>query len=181
MIEPKSGLAILLACAALSFNAPVFSIGMTLAQAASVPASAGNDPDKAKLIDLWLPGDPGQRMNIRGRVTALDGTPVAGASIYIRQADGNGEYIDRYSATIESDHKGRFQFGSVVPGQYYGVKHVHLWVTHEAHQSLDTEILFKGDPNLADADAPNAIFLEEATVNDETILYGRFDIMLVPD
>ena len=55
MIEPKSGLAILLACAALSFNAPVFGIGMTLAQAASVPASAGNDPDKAKLIDLWLP------------------------------------------------------------------------------------------------------------------------------
>ena len=181
MIQLRYGLVALLACTALSFNPGAFAAGMMLAQAASTPASGDSNSDKAKLVDLWLPGDPGQRMNIRGRVTALDGTPVAGASIFIRQADGNGDYIDRYSTTIESDHRGRFQFGSALPGQYYGTKHVHLWVTHDAYQSLDTEILFKGDPNLTDPDAPNAIFLEEATVNDETILYGRFDIMLVPN
>lgn len=148
--------------------------------AAAAQGAADSAADKPKLVDLWLPGDAGTRMNIRGRVTALDGTPIAGASIFIRQADGNGEYTERYSTTIESDHKGRYQFASVVPGQYYGVKHVHLWITHDAYRALDTEILFKGDPNLHDENAPNAIFLEEATVNGETVMYGRFDIMLAP-
>ena len=141
----------------------------------TVLAQAG---DKPRLIDLWQPGDPGHRMNIRGTVTTIDGTPVVGAYIYIRQADGTGAYTENYSTTIESDAKGRYQFGSVLPGQYYGTKHVHIWAAHDSHGSVTTEILFQGDPNLEDPDAPNAIFLEEATVNGETILFGRFDITL---
>ena len=50
--------------------------------------SGGTDgTKKAKLIDFWQAGDYGQRMNIRGRVTSLDGTPLAGINISIRQAD----------------------------------------------------------------------------------------------
>ena len=134
--------------------------------------------EKPKLVELWQPGDPGERMNIRGRVTTVDGTPVAGAQIHIRQADGNGDYTPNYSTTIETDAKGRYQFGTVLPGQYYGTKHVHIWAIHDDHGSISTEILFQGDPNLEDPDAPNAIFLEEATVNGETILFGRFDMTL---
>lgn len=166
MFRSASGFAALLVLAALSLSPQVYAADAT---------------DKPGLVNLWQPGDPGQRLNIRGRITTLDGTPVAGASIYIRQADGNGDYIDRYSANLESDDKGRYQFGTVLPGQYYGTKHIHLWVTHDSYSALDTEILFKGDPNLADEQAPNAIFLEESTVNGETILYGRFDITLAPE
>ena len=172
MIQSRPGLAVFTVLVSLAFGLPAFGAA---AQSADDGAA-----DKPKLVDLWLPGDAGTRMNIRGRVTTLDGTPIAGASIFIRQADGNGVYTDQYTTTIESDHRGRYQFGSVVPGQYYGVKHVHLWVTHDAYRALDTEILFKGDPNLDDENAPNAIFLEEATVNGETIMYGRFDIVLAP-
>ena len=165
MIQFASGFAVLLVLAVLSLSPQVY---------------AADETDKPGLVNLWQPGDPGQRLNIRGRVTTLDGTPVAGASIYIRQADGNGDYIDRYSANLESDDKGRYQFGTVLPGQYYGTKHIHVTITHDGYRSLDTEILFQGDPNLDDPEAPNAIFLEEATLNDETILYGRFDITLSP-
>ena len=48
------------------------------------------------------------------------------------------------------------------------------------HPPTAGRILFKGDPNLDDPQSPNAIFLEEASVKGETILYGRFDIELTP-
>ncbi len=167
-------LAALLAIASLLFP-------QTMPQADSAATGGVEADGKPKLVDFWRPGDAGQRMNIRGRVTSLDGTPLAGIPISIRQANGDGDYTQRYRTTLLSDAKGRYQFGSVVPGNYYGVKHVHIEVYHDGYEYFDTEILFKGDPNLDGyTDAEQAIFLEESTVNGETILFGRFDIVLVP-
>ena len=130
---------------------------------------------------MWRPGDPGERMNIRGRVTSLDGTPLPGVRIAIRQANGEGDYTEQYRTILVSDSKGRYQFGSVVPGNYLGVRHVHVSVYQEGFEYFDMSILFKGDPNLDDHyEDGKAIFLEEATVNGETIMFGRFDIVLTP-
>ena len=137
---------------------------------------------KAKLVDLWQPGDSGQRMNIRGRVTSLDGSPLAGIFISIRQANGDGEYTERYRTTLVSDAKGRYQFGSVVPNNDFGARHVHVTVYQDGWEYFDMSILFEGDPNLDQHyEEGKAIFLEESTVKGETILFGRFDIVLVPD
>ncbi len=159
---------------------PRLATGFELAQA-ETPAADDNSGAKPKMVNLWRPGDPGQRMNIRGLVTAADGAPLGAATLFVRQADGNGDYIDRYRTMLQTDARGRYQFGTVLPGQYYGTKHIHITITHDGYRSLDTEILFQGDPNLDDPEAPNAIFLEEATLNDETILYGRFDVTLFPE
>lgn len=136
--------------------------------------------DSGKVVNLWQPGDPGERMVIRGRVTSLDGRPLQGVSIFIRQADGTGTYTERYSTVLVTDARGVYQFGSVVPGQYYGIKHVHVTIDHDGYQWYDSRILFKGDPNLDEARQPDAIFLEEATIDGDKILFGRFDIMLTP-
>lgn len=178
MLQSGPRLATLFAALILLPRLAIGAVGVELAQSDSPAAGSGGKP---KMVNLWRPGDPGQRMNIRGRVTAADGEPLAAATLFVRQADGNGDYIDRYSAMLETDARGRYQFGTVLPGQYYGTKHIHITITHDGYRSLDTEILFQGDPNLDDPEAPNAIFLEEATLNDETILYGRFDIMLFPE
>ena len=149
--------------------------------AQSEPASPGAEK-KSKLVDLWRPGDPGERMNIRGRVTSLDGTPLPGVHISIRQANGEGDYTEQYRTTLVSDSKGRYQFGSVVPGNYLGVRHVHVSVYQQGWEYFDKSILFKGDPNLEQHyEDGKAIFLEEATVNGETIMFGRFDIVLTPE
>lgn len=136
--------------------------------------------DGGQVVNLWQPGDPGDRMVIRGRVTSLDGRPLPGVSIFIRQADGSGTYTERYSTVLVTDERGVYQFGSVVPGQYLGVKHVHVSISHDGYRWYDSRILFKGDPNLDESTAPEAIFLEEASVDGETIRYGRFDITLTP-
>lgn len=157
---------------------PASASELLLAQADS---GSGAAQEKRKLVDLWQPGDAGQRMNIRGRVTSIDGTPLAGIPIRIRQADGHGDYHEQYRTTLFSDDKGRYQFGSVVPGNYTGARHVHLEVYVDNYEYYDTSILFKGDPGLDQHYGDGkAIFLEESTVDGETILFGRFDIVLVP-
>jgi protocatechuate 3,4-dioxygenase beta subunit len=168
----------LMAVSGLLFSTAVCASGLTIAQA-DTPAPAVEK--KSKLVDLWRPGDPGQRMNIRGRVTAIDGTPLGGIRISLRQANGEGDYTDNYSATLVTDARGRYQFGSVVPGNYSGAKHVHVSVYQDGFEYFDTSILFKGDPNLEYHYGDGTpIFLEESTVKGETILFGQFDIVLTP-
>ena len=163
------------ASAVLLAAALVFACGPAVAQ-------SDGSVQKARLIDLWQPGDTGPRMNIRGRVTSLDGTPLANIRVSIRQANGDGDYTERYRTTLTTDDKGRFQFGSAVPGNYMGAKHVHVTVYQDGWEYFDTSILFKGDPNLDEHyEDGTAIFLEESTVNGETIMFGRFDIVLTPE
>src|SRR5210317_270603 len=172
-------LAIFMAITGLMIANAVVASASTLAQA---DASTPDADNKSKLIDLWRPGDPGQRMNIRGRVTTLDGTPLPGIFISLRQANGDGDYTENYRTTLETDANGRYQFGSVVPGNYMGAKHVHLTVYQDGFEYFDTSILFKGDPNLDEHyENGTAIFLEESTVKGETIMFGRFDIVLTPE
>lgn len=172
-------LAVFMTVAGLVLPNATIASDLTFAQADTSTAAAEK---KSRLIDLWQPGDSGQRMNIRGRVTSIDGTPLGGIRISLRQANGEGDYTENYRTTLETDAKGRFQFGSVVPGNYFGAKHVHLTVYQDGFEYFDTSILFKGDPNLDEHyEDGTAIFLEESTVNGETILFGRFDIMLTPE
>lgn len=164
--------------AALLIAGLILASGPVSAQSDSTDADAAK---KAKLVDFWRPGDSGQRMNIRGRVTSLDGTPLPGIEISLRQADGYGDYTDQYRGVLTTDDKGRYQFGSVVPGNYTGARHVHVTVYEEGWQYFDTSILFKDDPNQeTHYQNGTAIFLEESTVNGETIMFGRFDIVLTP-
>ena len=179
MTAPGIRLAWQVAGAALLLVALLLVSGPLAAQSDS---GGADSTQKTRLVDFWRPGDAGERMNIRGRVTSLDGTPLPGIQISIRQADGTGEYTDRYRGVLTTDAKGRYQFGTVVPGNYTGARHVHVTVYEPGWEYYDTSILFKDDPNQqSHYQGGTAIFLEESTVNGETIKFGRFDIVLTPE
>ena len=144
--------------------------------AAAFAQAAGEKP---KMIDFWQPGDRGQRMRIRGRVTSLDGTPVPHVRIYFRHADAEGIDFSYHQGVITANEKGVYQFGSVIPGNSHRLSHVHVYVNNDDYEYLETEFYFKDDPK-ADEDNPNAIFLEAGTVDGETMMFGRFDITLIP-
>lgn len=152
-----------------------------LAAALSLPnaTSAQSDGEKPKMVDFWQPGDRGQRMRIRGRVTSLDGTPVPHVRIFFRHADSEGIDFSYHQGVVTANDKGVYQFGSVIPGNSHRLSHVHVYVNHDDYQYLDTEFYFKDDPKTADDD-PRAIFLEAGTVGGETMMFGRFDITLIP-
>jgi len=151
-------------------------------------ASSENSPDatsaKARLVDLWQPGDTGKRMNIRGRVTSIDGTPLAGIQIDIRQPDGDGMWTEQYRTTLTTDARGRYQFGSVVPASTYcGDPHVEVTVYQNGWKYYDEQLVFQ-DVSVSDSlyyGDGTPVFLEESEVQGETIKYGRFDIVLSPE
>ena len=154
-------------------------VPFSVAASSESPSSDANK--KPKLIDLWEPGDSGQRMNIRGRVTSLDGTPLPGIDIEIRQPDGDGDWIEQYQTTLTTDAKGHYQFGSVVPeSNFCGAPFVHVKVYQDGWEYFDVNIVFEDDTEVYEEDG-TPVFLEESTVNGETIMFGRFDIVLSPE
>jgi protocatechuate 3,4-dioxygenase beta subunit len=149
---------------------------------AGMTPSADDSAKKAKLIDLWQPGDSGQRMNIRGRVTGPDGEPLPGIEIAISQPDGDGDWIEQYSTTLKTDAKGRYQFGSVVPqSNYCGAPAVQISVFEDGWKYFDTNLMFADDIEMGSHSSDGTlVFLEESTVNGETIMFGQYDIVLSP-
>ncbi len=130
-------------------------------------------------LDMWRPGDVGQRLLIRGRVSSATGSPVANATVHIRQADGTGTYTEQYQGSLQTGGDGSYAFGTVLPGQYSSIKHIHVFVMHDDYQNVNTEIRFKGDPNLeGDVYDDNAIVTEQATIDGARVLLGEFNIVL---
>lgn len=144
----------------------------------NVQAQSEAPPDKPKGVNLWMPGDPGERLFISGWVHDSDQQPISGATLRIWQADGNGMYHqDRYRTLLTTDEDGRYGFGTVIPGQYSSMKHIHMIVSHQNYPSVETMVLFIGDPNVDETtQRERAIFLEKTTVEGETVSYGRFDV-----
>ncbi len=142
------------------------------------PEYTGSAPHTAR---LWQEGDPGDRLHLRGRVLGTNGQPVPGAEIQLWQADGTGSYQrERYRAILNTDERGEFRLTTVVPGQYFGVKHIHLIIAHPNYQYLSTRILFKGDPNLGPEDEDLAILLEQVRMDDATVMVGSVEFVLEP-
>lgn len=138
---------------------------------------AQSEPAKSQMLELWKPGDSGQRMRIRGRVTDAQGSPIPNVSIRFRHADSEGMNWSYYQGVLSTDERGVYQFGSVIPGNSHRLSHVHVYINHPGYRNVATEFYFKDDPK-ADANDPNAIFLEESNVDGEKMMYGRWDIAL---
>ncbi len=178
MFDSRRLLAMLTAVG-LSLSVLSFTAQAQTTQAGAEPAPSSGEP---AFVNFWQPGDPGQRLHIQGQVRSVIGDPLPGAVLQVWQADGTGQYQEgRYRAVLTTDKNGKYRFGTVLPGQYYGVKHIHVVVSHPRHYPVQTQMVFKGDPNLdATTQRDRGIFLEEASVNGETILHGRFDVQLRP-
>lgn len=164
------------------FYLVVLPLMLLMVCTASVQAQStaeNNAGKRDQMLELWSPGDSGQRMRIRGRVTGPDGKPIPNVSIRFRHADSKGLDYSYHQGTLTTNEKGIYQLGSVIPGNSHRLSHVHVYIDHPGYRYVDTEFYFKDDPK-ANADDPNAIFLEEGNVNGEIMMYGRWDITLVP-
>jgi len=134
---------------------------------------------KPQMLELWKPGDSGQRMRIRGRVTSTDGSPIPNVNIRFRHADSEGLDRSYHQGELSTNERGVYQFGSVIPGNNHRLSHVHVYISQPGFRYVETEFYFKDDPK-ANPDDPNAIFLEESNADGEKMMYGRWDITLTP-
>jgi catechol 1,2-dioxygenase len=119
--------------------------------------------------------EPGEAMFVSGTVSALDGSPLAGAMLDVWQANGAGEYSHFHPGVPDfnlrgrftTDSEGRFEVRTVLPAayeipkegptgrllnalgrQFFRPSHVHVKLSHPGYQSLTTQIYFEGDAYL---------------------------------
>jgi hydroxyquinol 1,2-dioxygenase len=133
-----------------------------------------------------VPGEPALYM---GRVTDVDGKPLAGALLDVWSGDGDGLYDVQLSdeptmkarARLHTDAEGRYWFWSIRPN-YYPVPadgpvgdmlratnrninrpgHIHMMVSADGHVPLTTHIFVAGSPFI-----------------DEDVVFGKRDSLVV--
>jgi protocatechuate 3,4-dioxygenase beta subunit len=103
-------------------------------------------------------GEPGERVTISGVIVGGDGSPIAGASLYVYQTDREGYYgvkplsdnrNPRLKLFLRSAADGSWSFETIRPGSYPGSRapaHIHFEVSARGHAPRIFEIVFEGDP-----------------------------------
>jgi protocatechuate 3,4-dioxygenase beta subunit len=119
------------------------------------------------IVTLVSPDEPGERLGVRGTVFEADGrTPVPGARLYVYHTDASGRYSGteagvgdernpRLHGRLETDHRGRFEIQTILPGPYPGgrtPRHIHILVTTPAGTEQNATFQFAHDPNLTPED-----------------------------
>ena len=137
-------------------------------------------------IGEGVPGEPAFYM---GRVTDLDGKPLAGALLDVWSGDGDGKYDVQLSAQpkmrargrFRTDEQGRYWFWSIRPTFYpvpddgpvgvmmratdrsiYRPGHIHMMVSAPGHVPLTTHIFVADSPYI-----------------DEDVVFGKRDSLVV--
>ncbi|HEV7457190.1 MAG TPA: hypothetical protein VGN96_10470 [Roseococcus sp.] len=127
------------------------------------PVDWGGDAD-ADLVRVTgeAAAAQGQVTHLRGRLRAVDGTPLAGARVEIWQCDANGVYRhprDR-EALRDTGFQGRgrlltgadgsFAFRTIRPVTYPGrTPHIHVLVAAPGRPPLVTQLYVEGEPGNA--------------------------------
>ena len=129
------------------------------------------------------PEEPGDPTVFSGRVTDVDGNPLAGANLDVWQADSEGRYSGfmpgppdgNLRGQVRTDAEGRYQVRTVIPGPYtipldgptgrmtavagwspWRPAHVHLIVSAEGYEPLVTQ-LFIDSSDYLDSDVASAV------------------------
>ena len=145
-------------------------------------------PDVALGTDIGE-GVPGEPAYYSGRVTDLDGKPIAGALLDVWSGDGDGKYdvqlasepTMRARGRFRTDAEGRYRFWSIRPSFYpipddgpvgelmrktdRGINrpgHIHMMVSADGHVPVTTHIFVADSPHL-----------------DEDAVFGKRDSLVV--
>jgi catechol 1,2-dioxygenase len=129
------------------------------------------------------PDEPGDPTVFSGRVTDVDGNPIAGAGLDVWQADSEGRYSGfmpgppegNLRGQVRTDADGRYEVRTVIPGPYtiplhgptgkmtaaagwspWRPAHIHLIVSAEGHEPLVTQ-LFIDSSDYLDSDVASAV------------------------
>ena len=129
------------------------------------------------------PDEPGDRTRVTGRVTDVDGKPLADANLDIWQADAEGRYSGfmpgppegNLRGQVRTDADGRYEYVTVIPGPYtipldgptgkmtaaagwspWRPAHIHLIVSAEGYEPLVTQ-LFIDTSDYLDDDVASAV------------------------
>jgi protocatechuate 3,4-dioxygenase alpha subunit len=131
--------------------------------------------------DLTTRSSTGEKIDIVGRVTQMDGGPLDNLVLEIRQADSRGRYDDPAFpgwGRAATDAQGMYRFRTIKPGAPQGrIAHVNFLLLYSGlMRQLQTVMFFElaSDPVLDSVPAP---FRDRLVARREGTVY-RFDLRL---
>ncbi len=171
--RPDWGFGRLDARAAVSATSPAPPLPAVVHEPATCPPTPGNDQgpyfrENAPFTQDLYPEDgaaPG--IHIFGKVLNTDCSPVPDATIHVWQADEHGHYDNddpanpppddyfRCRGRLKSDQSGRFEFVTVLPGNYtvlvdwVRVRHIHFTVSARGYTPVTTQLFLFPDEHYA--------------------------------
>jgi catechol 1,2-dioxygenase len=147
------------------------------------------------------PDESGDRTRVTGRVTGVDGRPLANANLDIWQADAEGRYSGfmpgppdgNLRGQVPTDTDGRYEYVTVIPGPYtipldgptgkltaaagwspWRPAHIHLIVSADGFEPLVTQ-LFIDSSDYLDSDVAGAV-KPELIVHPEPVGEGEYAV-----
>ncbi|HEU4411290.1 MAG TPA: hypothetical protein VFS43_38920 [Polyangiaceae bacterium] len=95
--------------------------------------------------------DTGDGLVVRGKVTAPDCTPLAGATIVRWHANRLGIYEEYFRASMVTGADGGFSFRTIKPGKYANLdRHVHWYVSAPGYQPVLAQLQWGDGEAIAD-------------------------------
>ena len=138
-------------------------------------------PGSPVRTNLQIPGDPGTKLYLSGKVKHDDcTTPFKKAKVEIWHCSSKGEYDNstdefKYRGTTFTDDDGKYFFNTILPvpyntgGSTYRPAHYHMMITAEGYQPLITQLYFVGDPHLSDDPSSASPTAKRRILNVETL------------
>lgn len=152
--------------------------GATLVEQTEGPYYTPGAPERTDVTD----GAPGTPLLVTGYVLDSSCSPIAGATVDVWQADGNGTYdnsgfVLRGIQTTGAD--GGYTLTTVIPGQYPGrTEHIHVKVTAPDGPTFTTQLYFPG----SEANGGDRIYVPEMEIAidsfDESSMRAHFNFVL---
>lgn len=155
---------------------------------------AEQEPYREQAVWLCDRDEPGERLEVYGRVRDEHGQPLARASVIAYATDRQGLYVPagsarkqrlpRLRAVAVTDDDGFYRFATVKPGPYPhsdDPAHVHLHIDAAVHAHTYRTLWFEGDPRITDRKRAS---LDKETVivplrqRDDGVLTCRHDVQL---
>jgi protocatechuate 3,4-dioxygenase beta subunit len=146
------------------------------------------------VLTIPPPANPGQRMELRGRVLKSDGkTPAPGVVVYFHHTDGKGIYVRPADSRpsewvywhgsvrgwLKSDAEGRYVLKTTRPAPYPRDRtpaHIHAYGLPAGSNKgvVFPGIVFAGDPFLTASDQG----IVKLTEDRNGVLQGGFDLVI---
>jgi hydroxyquinol 1,2-dioxygenase len=175
------------------------------------PFHAGGSPDRANGSSMLVDPDDGDRVVVRGKITDVEGTPLAGVTLDCWQNASNMFYAvqqpgvqspDNLRGVYRSQADGTYEIRSIRPVPYpipsdgpvgdmlkknkrnwWRPGHLHMWVRHPGFKDLITHV-FDVESEYLDSDAVFGVqqsLIREFKPDANGELETRFDIVLDRD
>jgi protocatechuate 3,4-dioxygenase beta subunit len=131
--------------------------------------------------NLLEPGDKPEIV-LTGRVLTERGKPIPGAVVSFWSSDAVGNYDMvgyRYHGYVLTDHEGRYEVTTIIPGCYVPrqAKHIHVKV-QGVSSPITTQLYIEGEPGNTDDEYYHPDLLVPCTIDENGIKHGTFDFVL---